>query len=507
MKKIIIFLLLTLFLTKTEAQSGLSTDTLASLIDLNKTDTSQLNYLNDLGWQTIYSDPDSAIRVLNISVEKAIVMLKTVTTNDSLLRRKLLFSIGTSYTNLGVANEFKGNFDQALWYHNRALKIGVINSDKKTEAVCYNNIGIVYDSKGDYNNALTNYLIASRKFAEEQLTWYMAGAYNNIGIVYQRLNDDRNALIYFSKAEKMFIYLHQNGALATVCTNLGISYKNIHKPDSALYYLYKGLELEKENQNTYNIAILNHNLGIQMYQGGDYQKAIRYQNVALDLYSQMGIQYGVCSSLMALGAVDHAMKNYPAAKKNYDGAMSIAKQIGATDLEKDSYEGLSKVYASTGEFAKAYDYQVKFKLLFDSLFNDQKLREFGGLETKYKMESEERERIQKEQNEKLQQLLHRRRRNTVQYSGIMLILIIVSLVVTLLGFIKVKPSVASGISFFAFLLLFEFLMVIFDPTIDRWSNGEPAYKLLFNAIIAVTIFPVHAFFERKLKGRLVRKDI
>ena len=73
-----------------------------------------------------------------------------------------------------------------------------------------------------------------------------------------------------------------------------------------------------------------------------------------------------------------------------------------------------------------------------------------------------------------------------------------------LGKLALPPRMAEGIIFFAFLILFEFLLVLADPHIDRWSGGAPGIKLLFNAGIAALIFPAHAFFESKMKGRLVK---
>jgi len=55
------------------------------------------------------------------------------------------------------------------------------------------------------------------------------------------------------------------------------------------------------------------------------------------------------------------------------------------------------------------------------------------------------------------------------------------------------------------LIFFKFIPVLADPYIESWPGGEPGIKLPFNAGIAALIFPVHAFFESKLKGRLVKK--
>jgi hypothetical protein len=77
-------------------------------------------------------------------------------------------------------------------------------------------------------------------------------------------------------------------------------------------------------------------------------------------------------------------------------------------------------------------------------------------------------------------------------------------IVLSLGFIKVSPNIAEGLIFFAFLILFEFLLVFTEPYIQDYTNGEPMYNLLANSVLAVIIFPVHAILEKLLKKRIVK---
>jgi putative effector of murein hydrolase len=77
-------------------------------------------------------------------------------------------------------------------------------------------------------------------------------------------------------------------------------------------------------------------------------------------------------------------------------------------------------------------------------------------------------------------------------------------IVLSLGFIKVSPTIAEGIIFFAFLILFEFLLVFTEPYLEQYTNGEPIYNLLANAVLALLIFPVHAILEKLLKKRIVQ---
>ena len=114
----------------------------------------------------------------------------------------------------------------------------------------------------------------------------------------------------------------------------------------------------------------------------------------------------------------------------------------------------------------------------------------------------------KEQEEKEQSRVlaeETSRRDNLQYSVILLGLLVLGILILGLGKLSLPIRLAEGIIFFSFLILFEFVLVLADPYIDRWSGGAPGIKLLFNAGIAALIFPAHAFFETRLKRRLVKK--
>ncbi|MBL4577079.1 MAG: hypothetical protein JKX74_01325, partial [Flavobacteriales bacterium] len=76
--------------------------------------------------------------------------------------------------------------------------------------------------------------------------------------------------------------------------------------------------------------------------------------------------------------------------------------------------------------------------------------------------------------------------------------------VAMLGKLSLPVKVAEGLIFFSFLILFEFILVLADPYVDNWTGGAPGLKLLINATIAALIFPLHAFFEARLKSKLVK---
>ena len=140
----------------------------------------------------------------------------------------------------------------------------------------------------------------------------------------------------------------------------------------------------------------------------------------------------------------------------------------------------------------------------DSIKNEETQKATIRQQTKYEFEKamllKEQEENEKRRilNEKL------KRRDNLQYSIVLICLLVIGVVVAMLGRLSLPERIAEGIIFFSFLILFEFLLVLADPYIDNWSGGAPGIKLLFNATIAALIFPLHSLFETKLKSRIVK---
>ncbi|MBL4654255.1 MAG: hypothetical protein JKY33_00345, partial [Bacteroidia bacterium] len=96
------------------------------------------------------------------------------------------------------------------------------------------------------------------------------------------------------------------------------------------------------------------------------------------------------------------------------------------------------------------------------------------------------------------------RRDNLQYSAIFIGILILFGGVLMLGFVRIRPKDAEAIAFLSFMILFEFLLVLADPNIEQYTGGAPAYKLIFNAGLAGLMFPLHQFFEGKLKKRVIK---
>jgi len=187
-----------------------------------------------------------------------------------------------------------------------------------------------------------------------------------------------------------------------------------------------------------------------------------------------------------------------------DSASAIFNTIGELYFIMLTHQAFSELYDTTGRYQLALESYKKYTAAKDSIFNEDKSKDLGKLEAKHEFETAEMERKREEAARLAKEAAVQSRRDNLQYSGILIFLVLVFAGVFALGRFAIPIRVAEGLIFFSFLLFFEFTLVLLDPYIEQYSSGAPAIKLGFNALLAGLIFPLHSFFERKMKRRIMK---
>jgi hypothetical protein len=89
-------------------------------------------------------------------------------------------------------------------------------------------------------------------------------------------------------------------------------------------------------------------------------------------------------------------------------------------------------------------------------------------------------------------------RHNVQYMGFTVGLVALFMVLVMMGWLAVPPSVIRILGFLSFIFLFEFIILLADKQIQGWTNDEPWKVLLIKIALAAVLVPLHHWLEHKV---------
>jgi tetratricopeptide (TPR) repeat protein len=407
--------------------------------------------------------------------------------------------------NMGFIYHSKGNIPKALMYFKKSAKVEKLLNNEHGLADTYNNIGVLHNELGQIPMAV-KYFHASLKIREKLGNEKgIAESYNNLGKIHEEQHEKELAKKYYYKSLAIEKKIGNRKGEATTLLNIGLLYSQEENYKKALDYYNQSLEIENELGSKWRIANVYNNIGALYKKQERYTQALTYFENSLELDQEIENKHGVVLTLNNLSHMEFLQGNYTKAEIHASQALKLAQEIGFPDEIKNSARLLSDISEKQDKgllALKMYKLYVKMK---DSLNNEATQKAAIRQQTQYEFEKEQ---LIKEQEAKEQERLEEEaltRRNNIEYSLIFLGILLLFGTILSLGYVKVSTNIAEGLIFFAFLILFEFILVFLEPFLEEYTNQEPIYALLANSLIALLVFPLHAFMEGYLKKRIVKK--
>ena len=427
------------------------------------------------------------------SLEKQLTIAQT----DS-LRVDLMEKLSVLYLN--------GSPAKAMQMSEEALELSERTGLPSAVAQNLRNIGMVYRVQGNYDKALSYYLQALKKFEQLDDEYNVAITNSKIGIIYYYHSNYDYTIKYYNKALQYFVKIDQKFAVAASLINIGLIYFEQAQYENALKNYEEALVVGEELKDSILIGGALSNIGSVYQQLKEYKLAQRYQEQAADIYRRTGNSSDLAAALTSLGSIYTSYGDHNRALEYLDESQSLSEELGLLEYSKTTFREYSETYAGMLDFKNALIYHKLYAEAKDSLFNEGKSKEIGKLEAKYEFEKavEEQKRAEQEKAKQLKEITSRR--NNLQYSGILIFIVILVTSLFTLGKFQIPIRLAEGLIFFTFLLFFEFTLVLLDPYIEEYSSGAPVLKLGFNAVLAALIFPLHHFFETKVKKSIVAES-
>jgi len=318
-------------------------------------------------------------------------------------------------------NDEMGMIAQRMMKQNNGAinRIGTIHY----AAYC-NNIGFVHQQNGDMPQALNFYLEGLKYYEASNDKYGIANSLGNIGTVYDEQGDWQQALVNIKQCLSIMTELKDKTGMAVALNNLGTIYNNHGLHKEALNYLEQSLALHKQTEDIENQGLVLSNIGGVYDKLNDNEKAIEYYKASYDIQKSIGDDIGLCLSKINFGNIQMKQKKWSEAEKNFTDAWQQSVALKYTSGMLGATDWLSRLYSATGRFEKAFNMQVLFKNLTDSIRNDDTRKQLMKKQLQY--DFEKREAIlklqQQQKNELANKELQKQKtlRNTIIYSAILI---------------------------------------------------------------------------------------
>jgi hypothetical protein len=103
--------------------------------------------------------------------------------------------------------------------------------------------------------------------------------------------------------------------------------------------------------------------------------------------------------------------------------------------------------------------------------------------------------------------IRERQKESLKFIGITVGLAMIFLVLILTGFFRVSEFWIRLLGVFAFLCLFEFIVLIIDRQLHEFTHGELVSLLLIKVVIAAILSPIHHLLEKRVIRSLTRRKL
>ncbi len=319
--------------------------------------------------------------------------------------------VSDAYNGLAYIYQRRGEQEKALEYHQKNLSLATKMKDNKRMGQAYGGIGSAYNQIGEYTKAMEYYVLSSKKHQELGNLQDYSINLANMGMLQEKLSNFKSAVQYLKESDSVAKIIDFKATQTFVWYALGRLYNKMGQLDQAIDYSEKALTSYEQSGQMRQASFTSYTLGTIYWKQQRYQEALAAFQKRMVHAIEAKDSVGITTTQKAIGDCYRELQQPEKAKTNYLNALSIAK-LNENELgEMRANQALAGIYASVGDFARAYESQSRYTVLRDSLYTKEKRELATDIEAKYQNEQKSKEIDLLESEKELQTLQLNKRLN------------------------------------------------------------------------------------------------
>ena len=263
----------------------------------------------------------------------------------------------------------------------------------KQKSLAYNYLGILDSNRGELEESITNHLKAL-KIRENILdTTGISQTYHNLGMSYRRLKDYSKSKEFFKKAIKLREQCGTIPELAGSNNMLGVSYYYALQNDSALihYTIAKGYYEKAINydKSVEKIAGVNGNIATIYYTEKKYDLMIPIYKENIKIFSELNKLSEVGTFNLNLAILYHDLGKYNLSRQYVKDGIAAVRPIGHKELLSSFHKLNTWNYERLNNNTKALESYRIHRAYLDSIIDIEKAKRIIALDLNYEFEKEQ----------------------------------------------------------------------------------------------------------------------
>lgn len=280
--------------------------------------------------------------------------------------------------------------DEAIEFAQKTIDLAERLGQEKWKGEAWSIMGSVHHYRSNYDAALKAQGESLKHFRSAGDEIGAARAHVNISAVYiNRLNYDI-AEKHLLEANEIANRLKLTKYMVTINTNLAIIYISRKEYDKAMDYNESSLEVLKETKDSTKLVVTLSNIGYLYSQKEELQQALEAYNKAIRIAEQVGnMNYELGFALQNKLDILTRMHREAEAERLLPELWQMVDLSASERLRAEAYKGASGLYASKGDYKRAFDYLKQYHTVQDSLVTQDQNARIAELEQEQEMQEKE----------------------------------------------------------------------------------------------------------------------
>ena len=220
---------------------------------------------------------------------------------------------------------------------------------------------------GNYDQSLADLRLAM-EFSKANENYNLEGIYLSLGHLYSSLDSLDQAAENYRKSIIEAGAKGRNDRMLSAFDGLAQYHQELENYDSALYYMELNLAYGEADRDTATLTSIWNNYSTLLHETGQNEKAIEYQQKAIDVEEARADSVGLIFSYANMGRY-HFGIDEPLARSYIDRSFAIARALDAKDALIELYEGFSILETHRENYKEALEYFREFHNYKNELIN------------------------------------------------------------------------------------------------------------------------------------------